>query len=136
MFLYNLTKKEKYAFSCLANYVANVDGNFTIFQKKLIESYHKEMEIEDKIYNPEKFNLDEILSKIKLSKSQRIILLETLVLVYSDEIFHDAEKSVILKMKQKFNINPNLYNLYKEWAKSILAIYRQGKILINLNIEN
>ncbi len=132
MFLNRLKKKEKVAFLELAHHMARSDNDFSEAQQSIINTYCMEMQIDDIKYDEKKFSLKKTLSKFKKSKSQRIILLEIMALVYSDNVLHDEEKKVLDVMIKKFGIKKSLSIVYGEWAKSILALYIQGKSLIDL----
>jgi len=132
MFLNRLKKKEKVAFLELAHHMARSDNDFSEAQQSIINTYCMEMQIDDIKYDEKKFSLKKTLSKFKKSKSQKIILLEIMALVYSDNVLHDEEKKVLDVMIKKFGIKKSLSIVYGEWAKSILALYIQGKSLIDL----
>lgn len=132
MFLNRLKKKEKVAFLELAHHIARSDSDFSEFQQSIIDKYCMEMQIEDIEYDEKKFNIDKSLSKIKKTKSQRIVLLELMALVYSDNILHDEERKILNTMIEKFKMKKSLAIVYGEWAKSILALYVQGEALIDL----
>ena len=132
MFLNRLKKKEKKAFLELAHHIARSDNDFSESQKDIIGKYCMEMQLDDIKYNDKKFNLDKTLSKIDSSKSQKIVLLEIMALVYSDSLLHVKEKKVLDAMIKKFNMKKSLSIVYGEWAKSILALYIQGEALIDL----
>jgi galactose-1-phosphate uridylyltransferase len=132
MFLNRLTIEEKVAFLELAHHVARSDNDFSDDQKEIIAIYCLEMQIEDIDYKEEDYNLDTTLSKFQNSTNQKIILLEVMALVYSDNILHEEEKKILDAMIAKFDLNPILVDIYAEWTKSILAITAQGQALIEL----
>ena len=78
------------------------------------------------------FDLDKTLSKIKDKRSQKIVLLEIMALIYSDNHMHIEEKNVLDSIVKKFGLNETLSVVYGEWAKSILALFIQGNALIEL----
>jgi galactose-1-phosphate uridylyltransferase len=132
MFLNRLTIEEKVAFLELAHHVARSDNDFSDDQKEIIATYCLEMQIEDIDYKEEDYNLDTTLSKFQNSTNQKIVLLEVMALVYSDNILHEEEKKILDAMIAKFDLNPILVDIYAEWTKSILAITAQGQALIEL----
>jgi hypothetical protein len=132
MFLNRLNQIEKEAFLELAHHVARSDEDFSENQKEIISQYCMEMSIEDIEYDDSKFVLDRVLAKIECKKSQKIVLLEVMALVYSDGLLHDAEKEIIDNMIEKYSLNQALATVYAEWAKSTLALYIQGNALIEL----
>ncbi len=132
MFLNRLGKKEKVAFLELAHHIARSDNDFSQVQKSIIATYCMEMQIDNIEYSEKKFDLNKTLSKIKSQKSQKIVLLEVMALVYSDNILHKEEKKVLDVMISKFKLSKALSSVYAEWSKSILALSTQGQALIDL----
>jgi len=132
MVLYRLNEEEKKAFLELAHYLARVDNNFMDKEKEIIKQYCIEMNIQDIEYDKNKFDLNKTLQKFKNPKSQKIVLLEIMALIYADNILHPAEKRVLNVMCKEFNINPLMANIYGEWSKAMMALYLQAESLINL----
>ena len=83
-------------------------------------------------YDNSSFNLEKTLANIEQESSRKIILLEIMALVFSDGRLDPAENKIIDKIVTFFNLNPNLAIVYKEWSKSILALFIQGEALIHL----
>jgi len=132
MFLGLLKEEEKNAFLELAHYLARSDGDFSDKQKEIISTYCFEMNIDDIDYNAEKFDLNYTLSKFLSEKSKKIVLLEVMALIYSDEYIHLEEQKIIDIMLEKFELNNTISNIYLEWTKTILAVSEQGKLLLEL----
>ena len=132
MFLNRLEKEEKIAFLELAHYVARSDNDFSDKEKNVINIYCTEMQISDVDYDKSSFNLGLTLSKIKSSQSQKIILLEIMALIYSDNILHQSEEIILQDIINKFQLDSKLIPIYAEWSKAILALSIQGEALIVL----
>ena len=132
MFLNRLNDVEKKAFLNLAHYIARSDNDFSQSQQDIISTYCTEMQIDDIDFDKESFDLDETLNLVKNQKSRKIVMLEIMALVYSDDYLHPAEKEVLDKMIEVFELNSNLSIIYTQWAKSMLALYIQGNALIEL----
>lgn len=132
MFLGLLKKDEKAAFLKLAHHVGRSDGDFSEKQQEIISTYCFEMQIADTEYNENEFDLDTVLKMFDTSKSQKIVLLEIMALVYSDNILHQEEKKIIDRMLELFGLNEAIATVYSEWTKAILAIAEQGKALIEI----
>jgi uncharacterized tellurite resistance protein B-like protein len=132
MFLNRLEKNEKVAFLELAHHIARSDGDFSEDQKDIIGKYCMEMQIEDIKYDEEKFDIYNTLDKVKNKSSKKIILLEIMALIYSDNFLHEEERKVLEKVLEEFDLNYNLSIVYTEWAKTMLSLYKQGNALINL----
>lgn len=132
MFLNRLEENEKVAFLELAHYIARSDNDFSDLQKVIIHEYCTEMQVEDIEYKEKDFVLEITLNKINSTQSQRIILLEVMALIYSDNILHDEEKKILDKMAEKFGISGAILDVYTQWSKSILALTSQGEALLHI----
>jgi tellurite resistance protein len=132
MFLNRLHTEEKKAFLELAHYVARSDGDFSDKEKVVIDTYCFEMQIDDIDFAEDNFEIENTLQKIKNKKSQKIVLLEIMALVLSDDIVHKNEQKIIDKITNFFGFDKSLSNLFIEWTKTILSVSNQGKILIEL----
>jgi len=132
MFLNRLDADEKLAFLQLAHYIARSDNNFNNDEKRVIATYCLEMQINDIEYNESNFNFENILSQIQNKKSQNIIVMEVMALVYADHLLHTNEKKIIDEIVEAFSMSEAQLDVSKEWAKSILSLYAQGEAIIKL----
>jgi len=132
MFLNRLEKEEKVAFLELAHHIARSDGDFSEDQKSILEKYCMEMQMEDIAYDEEKFDIYNTLEKIKDRRSRKVVLLEIMALIYSDDFLHEEERKVLEKVLEEFDLNYNLSIVYTQWAKTMLSLYTQGNALIEL----
>jgi len=127
-----LKKDEKEAFLELAHYVARSDGDFSGKQKEIIMTYCFEMQIDDVDYSIDRFDLHKVLDRFETDKSKKVVLLEIMALIYSDNMVHNEEQKVIDSMLEFFSFSNDLAKLYLEWTKTILAVSEQGKLLIKM----
>ena len=132
MFLNRLNTEEKIAFLELAHHVARSDDDFSNEQKEIISTYCLEMQINDIAFQEELFNLRDTLAKIKNKMSQKVVLIELMALIYSDNFVHGKELEIIDTMHDIFDVTEVMSSLYAEWTKSILALTRQGQLLLEL----
>jgi len=132
MFLNRLKKEEKVSFLELAHYIARSDNNFSEEERVVINLYCMEMQIDDINYDESSFSLENTLKKINSPESQKIILLEIMALVYSDDNLHIKEKETLDLIVKEFGLNPVHVDIYAQWSKSILALTNQGEALLHL----
>lgn len=132
MFLNRLDQEEKVAFLEIAHHIARSDNDFSEDQKTIISKYCMEMQMDEIDYDENKFDIYNTLEKVKDSRSRKIILLEIMALIYSDDFLHEEERKVLEKVLEEFDLNYNLSIVYAQWAKSMLALYIQGNALIEL----
>lgn len=132
MFLNRLEEIEKIAFLELAHHIARSDNDFSDYQKSIINAYCNELQIDDIKYNSDNFCLESTLNKILNEQSKKIILLEIMALIYSDNILHEEEKKILDVMVDKFELNTVIVDIYTQWSKSILALTIQGEALLHI----
>lgn len=130
MLLMKLNNKEKFAFLQLAYYIAYIDGEFELKEENIIEEYCAEMGIEKTYFNVEDFNLQETLEDIHTQSSKKIVILELMILIHSDDRFHELEEKVLDEIITAFNISQEQLSLYSQWGKMVSALYVQGKLFI------
>jgi len=133
MFLNKLDIESKKVFLQLAHHVARSDDSFSDMQKMLIGGYLKEMSIPDVEYNKATFSVAECIKNITDKEYQKIILIEILAIVYTDNLMHPAEKEIIDTIVDTWSINSSLVVVYGEWSRSLLSLYIQGEALLELN---
>jgi uncharacterized tellurite resistance protein B-like protein len=132
MFLNKLDTEERVAFLELAHHIARSDGEFSEEEKLIIGKYCMEMQIDDVEFDEENFDIYNTLSKIKKADSRKVVLLEIMALIYSDDFLHEEERIVLEKILEEFDLSYNLSIVYSEWAKTMLSLYKQGNALVNL----
>ena len=132
MFLNRLNQEEKVVFLKLAHHIARSDHDFSNLQKEIINGYCAEMQISDIEYNDKDFNLETTLSKVNSLQSQKIILLEIMALIYSDDILQKEEQKILNTMIERFKLSHAIADVYAQWSKSILALTIQGEALLHI----
>jgi uncharacterized tellurite resistance protein B-like protein len=125
-----LNNREKFAFLQLAYYIAHIDGEFQAQEENIIEEYCAEMGIEKTYFNLNEFNMEETLSEIHTDYSKKIVILELMVLIHSDDRFHELEEKVLTIIIDVFKISQEQLALYSQWGKMVSALYTQGTLFI------
>ncbi len=132
MLLMQLKTKEKFSFLQLAHYLARIDNHYGKKEEEIILEYCLEMGIENiSMFDIEKFCLEEILSDFKSKKSQKIVLLELMILIHIDNNFHLNEQELIKKITEKFGLTLDNVEDSSQWGKSVAMLYQVAKIMIN-----
>lgn len=105
MFLGQLSEKEKNSFISLSVHASNSNGIFVEEEKVMIQEYCKEMGIPFFDAN-NAISMDEVVEVFKESDNsiKKIVLLETLGLLYSDGEFDDSEKGFINDFAMKIGL--------------------------------
>ncbi len=133
MLLMKLKNGEKFAFLDIAYYVAYIDGEFEKEEKDIIKEYCAEMGIENVEYGISEFDFEKTLKKIKSKESQRIVLLELMILIHSDNNVHRFEEKIIHEIANYYQISQQQLDIYSQWGKMVSALYSQGKLFLNDN---
>lgn len=105
MFLSQLSENEKSAFISLSIHASNSNGVFADEEKCMIQEYCQEMGIPSFDADNAK-PMDEVVAIFKESDVhiKKIVLLETLGLVYSDGEFDDSEKTFVKEYARKIGL--------------------------------
>ncbi len=132
MLLMQLETKEKFSFLQLAHYLARIDNHYGEKEEEIILEYCLEMGVENiGMFDIEKFCLEDILNDFKSKKSQKIVLLELMILIHIDNNFHLNEQELIKKITDKFGLTLDDIDDYSQWGKSVAMLYQVAKMIIN-----
>jgi len=132
MLLMQLEAREKFSFLQLAHYLARIDKSYGNKEEEIILAYCTEMGIENlDSFDIDEFCLEENLNNYKSIRSQRIVLLELMILIHIDNDFHVNEKVLIKKMTEKFGFDLKDIDDYSQWGKSVAMLYQVANIFIN-----
>lgn len=130
MFLMDLKSPEKFAFLHLAHYLARTDGFFSQSEQEIINKYCIEMGIDDILFDPEDFDLERTIGQFKSHQSQHIVMMELMLLIYSDSQFNAKEHQFVTKIASFFDIDNVELERFAKWGEGASALYNQGKMLI------
>ncbi len=127
-----LKPEEKFAFLHLAQFIAKLDGEYSLNEREIIEEYCLEMGIENMDLNHENFPLDANLETFSTKQSKRIVLLALMVLVHIDDKFGLTEHKIIDKIAKVFDISESELHLFSMWGKANSALYEQALVFTDL----
>lgn len=117
MFLAELHQEEKEAFLELANLMAAIDGNRSIFEETIINKFKKEMDLED--YQLKGLMMEDILEIFKTERTKNIVLAEIFQLIYADGVFHHQESESVSQIKAHFGFDSSEFGSFKDWIGKI-----------------
>ncbi len=130
MFLMDLKSHEKFAFLHLAHFLARIDGYFSQSEQEIIHEYCVEMGIDDIFFDPSEFDLHKTLQQFKSFQSQHIVMMELMLLIYSDSEFNEKEHQMITEIANFFGIDKALLERFAKWGEGASRLFNQGKMLI------
>ena len=121
MFLNQLSDKEKNAFISLSVQASKSNGVFAEEEKAMIQEYCKEMDIPLFDAN-DAISMDEIVAVFNESELtiKKIVLLETLGLVYYDGEYDDSKKGFVKEYANKIGLTDEDVEKQTEAVKTYL----------------
>lgn len=131
MLLMELKTQEKFAFLQIAHHLVHASGDVGVREKMKIDDYCVEMGIDNIIFDNKKYNIDDCLAKFKTSKSQKILLLELMLLAHVDDKLNKYEQDMLEIISKKFNINEMQLKYASTWGKAVSALRKQALLMIN-----
>ncbi len=129
--LMKLRTEEKFAFLQLAQYIARLDGEYSVKEREIICEYCIEMGIEEVEFEEEDFTLEENLEIFSSIRSQRIVLLALMILVHIDDKFGLYEHKTLDKIAQHFEVGEKDLHLFSMWGKAGSALFEQALVFID-----
>lgn len=116
MFLNILTDRQKQSFLALATKVVMADGEVVPKEHVTLNVRVAEMggsikAPPDEIYGEPNFGV------FDTRQSQTIVILELLVIAYSDGEYHEYEQPIINQLIENFGISPEQLGKFEDWAK-------------------
>ncbi len=131
MLLMQLETQEKFAFLYIAHHLAQSDGKIGNREKLRINDYCVEMGIDNIIFDEENYVLENYLEKFKSTKSQRILLLELMMLVHVDDTYNNQEQELMNIISNRFNFSPKLLKFASSVGKAASALREQTLLIVN-----
>ncbi len=128
MLLNQLSENSKNLFLNLEVFLANVDGEYSESEDRIIRMHCKEMGLEIIQYN-ENVMLEDIFKNINSEmtvKEKKIIFIELLAVVFIDGVYDDREKEFIENLRKLLyipeNVGQQAFDMVKKLVDASLAI--------------
>ncbi len=130
MFLNLLTERQKQSFLALATKVVMADGEVVPKENVTLNVRVAEMggsikAPPDEIYGAPNFGV------FDTPQSRTIIILELLVIAYSDDEYHENERPIISQLIEHFGITADQLASYEDWAKRQSPLSVEGWTFIS-----
>jgi len=116
MFLNLLTDRQKQSFLALATKVVMADGEVVPKENVTLDVRVAEMggavkAPPDEIFGEPNFAI------FDTPQSQTIIILELMVIAYSDDEYHEDERPIINRLIEEYGFTPEQIARFEDWAK-------------------
>ena len=126
MLLNQLSENSKNLFLNLEVFLANVDGEYSESEDRIIRMHCKEMGLEIIQYN-ENVMLEDIFKNINSEmtvKEKKIIFIELLAVVFIDGVYDDREKEFIENLRKLLyipeNVGQQAFDMVKKLVESFV----------------
>lgn len=126
MFLNQLSEDNKEFFLELCLHASMADGEFVLEEMASVSLYCHEMMIPNHIPNEEP--LETVLQKINLTataQEKKIIVLEIIMLLKSDDDYPKAEKEFVLKVVRELGISVEKYHTLETLADIYRVVHKK-----------
>ncbi|MFD0959618.1 TerB family tellurite resistance protein [Paenibacillus chungangensis] len=134
MFLHFLEQQaHQQAFLEIAHLAAKADGNVNWKERGKLRSYIEEMGLLDEDINLSNTrSLVEVLSVVQDKRVQKIMLIEILMLLYTDGDYNDEEKEIVTEMKELFGFSDETFESMRAWVIAMDKLKVEGiKLILN-----
>lgn len=106
MYLTMLNEKQKQLFLGVAYFLTKIDGDYSIEEKRMIDSYCYEMQMD---FNSQIMNkpIEDIINEMQMAcgeRERRIIIFEMVGLAMSDCNYGEEERKFISALMEKFGL--------------------------------
>lgn len=133
MFLYQLNLPEKMAFLQLAKELIIMDDNHTDEDEmSMLVLMCNEMQISMNDILSIEFSVEQLSKQFKHIESQKICILELIVLAYSNHEYHPMQNSLISSLQNLFDIKVDEIDKMENWVKKLSSVYAEGIELIEM----
>lgn len=125
MYLDRLNEEEAKEFLELSYYAANYNNKFADEQKLLIDEYRVELLLPKDEYKIQEKDLNDILSKFKNSDEEikKVVFLEIMALILSDNIYDEKEREIISKIGETLGITREEHDFARDWVNNMQDLY-------------
>ncbi|HIP30927.1 MAG TPA: hypothetical protein EYG93_07875 [Sulfurospirillum arcachonense] len=89
------------------------------------------MGIDNIIFDEENYVIENYLDKFKSDKSQKILLLELMMLVHVDDTYNNQEQELMNIISNRFNFKPRLLKFASSIGKAASALREQALLIVN-----
>jgi uncharacterized tellurite resistance protein B-like protein len=112
-----LLEEEKMVFLKLLTYLSKIDNDISDNEVNFIKKIAIDIgvNIEDKFFNSEVKNLEELLSCFKSNQSKHILLTELINLALSDDNYSSEERKGVLEISKLLNVSDNKFSELENW---------------------
>ena len=72
------------------------------------------------------FSLEQLAKQFKDRVSQKICMVELIVLAYANHEYHPSQNELIISLQNIFNFEVNEIEKMEEWVAKLSKVYREG----------
>lgn len=132
MFLQELNERERKNFLELAYYVMKVDGTIDPKELNIFNNFRAEMFLSEDSYAIKNKELKTIITELNASRKsiKKIILIELMGIVLSNDEYHEKEADVIEEIKKAWNLRDYEVKKTKRWVEDFNDMLKEAYMFI------
>ena len=126
MFLYELNRKQKETFICLAHVVAVSDGELSPEERLMMNELNKEIDLSSE-FEPHYIPIDGI-REVFNTRSVRVATIIALIrLGYADGAFEIEEQFLLKEICVTFEVTESDFNIIENWVRRLIALEKEAQ---------
>jgi tellurite resistance protein len=126
MFLYELNRKQKETFICLAHVVAVSDGVLSSEERLMMNELEKEIALSSE-FEPHYIPLDGV-REVFNTRSVRVATIIALIrLGYADGAFEIEEQFLLKEICVTFEVTESDFTIIENWVRRLIALEKEAR---------
>jgi tellurite resistance protein len=126
MFLYELNRKQKETFICLAHVVAVSDGELSSEEQLMMNELEKEIGLSSE-FEPHYIPLDGV-REVFNTRSVRVATIIALIrLGYADGAFEIEEQFLLKEICVTFEVTESDFTIIENWVRRLIALEKEAR---------
>ena len=126
MFLYELNRKQKETFICLAHVVAVSDGELSPEERLMMNELNKEIDLSSE-FEPHYIPIDGI-REVFNTRSVRVATIIALIrLGYADGAFEIEEQFLLKEICETFEVTESDFTIIENWVCRLIALEKEAR---------
>ena len=129
MFLYELDRKQKETFICLAHVVAVSDGELSPEEQIMMNELKREIDLSPE-FEPHYMPIDGI-REVFNTRSVRVATIIALIrLGYADGAFEIEEQFLLKEICVTFEVTESDFNIIENWVRRLIALEKEARVFM------
>jgi len=126
MFLYELNRKQKETFICLAHVVAVSDGVLSSEERLMMNELEKEIALSSE-FEPHYIPLDGVREVFNTRSARVATIIALTRLGYADGAFEIEEQFLLKEICVTFEVTESDFTIIENWVRRLIALEKEAR---------